>query len=263
METDQTEIMRRQADLPKAAENLTAIASTTGQSNAGKLWVSETFTSRQGEGRLTGTTSFFIRTSGCNLRCWFCDTPYASWQPEGQWISIDELVDSAKASQCQHIVLTGGEPLLPLGIDDLVRRLRALPMHVTIETAGTVFRDVPVDLVSISPKLASSGPTDTSSSAHRRHHAARWRPQVIRQLIANADQHQIKFVVDTESDFADSAAAVESIGVSPENVWIMPQATTEQELDGKAGWLLVLCQTKGYQYCDRMHIRWYGNRRGT
>lgn len=263
METDQTEIMRRNADFPKASPNLTTMVTTEAESRAGKLWISETFTSRQGEGRLTGTTSFFIRTSGCNLRCWFCDTPYASWQPEGEWISIAELVEAAKASACDHVVLTGGEPLLPLGVNDLVRRLRALPMHVTIETAGTVFRDVPVDLVSISPKLASSGPTDTASPAYRRHEATRWRPEVIRQLIANADQHQVKFVVETESDFADSAAAAEAIGVTPENVWIMPQATSERELDEKAVWLAALCRTRGYQYCDRMHIRWYGNRRGT
>jgi 7-carboxy-7-deazaguanine synthase len=255
METSQVGIMRREVKLPKAAEN---------QANTGgKLWISETFTSRQGEGRLTGTNSFFIRTSGCNLRCWFCDTPYASWQPEGDWMAVDSLVDAAKVSQCDHVVLTGGEPLLPLGMVELVRRLRSASMHVTIETAGTVYRDAMCDLVSISPKLAGSGPKADSSKEHQRHEAARWRPQVIRQLIANAADHQLKFVVEDENDFADAVAAANEIGVAAENVWIMPQGTSEVEIDSKANWLAALCDDYGYRYCDRMHIRWYGNRRGT
>jgi 7-carboxy-7-deazaguanine synthase len=265
METSQVGIMRREVKLPKAAQNQASANAEQSADKvaAGKLWISETFTSRQGEGRLTGTNSFFIRTSGCNLRCWFCDTPYASWQPEGDWMTIDRLVDAAKASQCNHVVLTGGEPLLPIGAVDLVRRLRSAAMHVTIETAGTVFRDAMCDLVSISPKLAGSGPKTDSPKASQRHEAARWRPHVIRQLIDNACDHQLKFVVDDESDFAGAVAAANEIAVAPTNVWIMPQGTSEAELDSKATWLAALCDDHGYRYCDRMHIRWYGNRRGT
>jgi 7-carboxy-7-deazaguanine synthase len=271
METSQVEIMRREVNLPKAAQNRANESQPLGESvdravaaiSAGKLWISETFTSRQGEGRLTGTNSFFIRTSGCNLRCWFCDTPYASWQPEGDWMTIDSLVDAAKASQCDHVVLTGGEPLLPLGMIELVRRLRSAAMHVTIETAGTVFRDATCDLVSISPKLAGSGPRGQWQKEHQRHESARWRPEVIRQLIANSLDHQLKFVVEDQNDFADAVAAADEIAVIPENVWIMPQGTSEAELDSKASWLTALCDDHGYRYCERMHIRWYGNRRGT
>lgn len=259
METSQVEIMRRQASLPKAAHTAPAVD--------GKLWISETFTSRQGEGRLAGTNSFFIRTSGCNLRCWFCDTPYASWQPEGDWMTIDRLVDAAKSSGCDHVVLTGGEPLLPMSVVELVRRLRDVPLHVTIETAGTLFRDAFADLVSISPKLAGSGPKadspDDSPREHRRHEASRWRPQAIRQLIANSQDYQLKFVVDDANDFKDAVRAASEIGVAPQNVWIMPQGTSETELDARAKWIIPLCDDHGYQFCDRMHIRWYGNRRGT
>src|SRR5690606_34573913 len=104
------------------------------------------------------TRSFFIRTSGCNLRCWFCDTPYASWNPEGPTQSVDTLVAAAVESGCQHVVLTGGEPLLPRASVELVRRLRAQSLHVTIETAGTIDRELTADLMSISPKLVGSGP---------------------------------------------------------------------------------------------------------
>ena len=55
--------------------------------------IAEIFRSIQGEGRLTGTESLFVRTSGCNLRCRYCDTPYASWTPEGEDLSVAEILD--------------------------------------------------------------------------------------------------------------------------------------------------------------------------
>ena len=281
------QIMRRHDDLPNPPKHLPAT----------RLRIAETFVSRQGEGRLTGQTSFFIRTSGCNLRCWFCDTPYASWHPEGDTVAIDQLVAAAVAADCGHVVLTGGEPLLPRGVTELVAQLRAASLHVTIETAGTVLRDCPADLMSISPKLAGSGPRtirrgdpvgdprepadaqDTAVSAlsrlAQRHEAARWRPDVIRGLIDLAVEHQLKFVVDSPADFADVLAAIEAIcrtdesragsghGPDPAAVWIMPQAIDTNALDEKSRWLRPLCDRHGFRYCDRMQIRWYGDRRGT
>src|SRR6059058_2785541 len=63
------------------------------------LFLAEIYSSLQGEGLLTGTPSVFIRTSGCNLRCWFCDTPYTSWQPEGEDLSVNEILRRATDSQ--------------------------------------------------------------------------------------------------------------------------------------------------------------------
>ena len=74
---------------------------------AGSLPISETFVSIQGEGKLTGVPSWFCRVSGCNLRCSWCDTPYASWKPEGTRRTVDELLAEAKASGVHHAVLTG------------------------------------------------------------------------------------------------------------------------------------------------------------
>lgn len=253
-----------------------------------QLWISETFVSRQGEGRLAGTDSHFVRLSGCNLRCWFCDTPYASWYPEGQRRSVDSVLQQVAAAAVRHVVLTGGEPLLRSSVESLLQGLQQIGVHVTVETAGTLYRDVPIDLVSISPKFASSGPAMANPLAaadarqavpmdgqslpysdekrdrwQQRHEAARWRPEVIRQLIAQAGDHQIKFVVDDEGDFWQACAAVSEIGVQPDHVWIMPQGLTAQELDEKQMWLLPLCQQQQFHYCDRLHIRWYGNKRGT
>lgn len=182
--------------------------------------------------------------------------------------SVETLVAAAVESGCSHVVLTGGEPLLPTLSSELVRALRAQSLHVTIETAGTIDRELTADLMSISPKLAGSGPklntSQNSLSTWIKHHEQRrWRPDVIRQLIGRSLDYQVKFVVDEPGDFAQAAAAASELGVPSANVWIMPQAITEAQLDQQASWLRPLCQQRGFQYCDRMHVRWYGNRRGT
>ncbi len=121
--------------------------------------ISEIFYSVQGEGVFTGVPSVFVRTSGCNLRCSWCDTPYTSWKPEGSDASIDAIVESVTAfPAAKHVVITGGEPMIAPGLVELSERFRALGLHITVETAGTVFAPVACDLMSISPKLANSTP---------------------------------------------------------------------------------------------------------
>src|ERR1700758_3861717 len=78
-----------------------------------ELKIAELFYSLQGEGSLVGVPSFFIRTSGCNLRCSWCDTPYTSWQPEGSDLSLGQILDEVKAHPARHVVVTGGEPMIP------------------------------------------------------------------------------------------------------------------------------------------------------
>ncbi len=106
------------------------------------MYVAETFSSIQGEGMLAGVPSFFIRTSGCNLRCVWCDTPYTSWAPEGARVAVDELLLLAERSGLRHVVITGGEPLLQREIGTLIAELTARGHHVTVETAGTIDRAV-------------------------------------------------------------------------------------------------------------------------
>src|SRR3990170_7259929 len=113
--------------------------------------IAEIYKSIQGEGRLTGTPSVFVRTSGCNLRCWFCDTPYSSWSPEGSRERWQDVLEKVLSHDCGHVVITGGEPLLQPDVVPLSHALRDAGRHVTIETAGTVFRDVHADLMSVSP----------------------------------------------------------------------------------------------------------------
>src|SRR5829696_7945417 len=101
------------------------------------MWVSEVFYSIQGEGELTGVPSVFVRTSGCNLRCSWCDTKYASWEPEGDELSVEAIVEKVLSYPARHVVLTGGEPLVAKGIRELAQRLHEAGWHITIETAGT------------------------------------------------------------------------------------------------------------------------------
>ena len=233
-------------------------------STRGTLRVAETFTSRQGEGKLTGTESYFIRTSGCNLRCWFCDTPYASWHPQGDAVELDALVAMVAQSDLQHVVLTGGEPLVAGESVELCQLFRERGWHVTIETAGTVFQSVDCDLMSISPKFASSAP-DTAEHPRwsRLHHQRRMPIDTMRRLIGRAPMYQLKFVVDSPADYDELLSVVTRLDAEPSDVWVMPQGSTIEAIDAALEWLQPWCADQGFQYCDRMQIRWFGNRRGT
>lgn len=85
----------------------------------------------------------------------------------------------------------------------------------------------------------------------------------MRQLIAAAPDYQIKFVVDSPDDYEELLEIVTALGVPAETVWIMPQGSTNEAMDAAAQWLKDWVDQAGFQYCDRMQIRWYGNRRGT
>ena len=234
------------------------------QTTRGRLRVSETFTSRQGEGILTGTPSFFIRTTGCNLRCWFCDTPYASWKPSGKQLAIDLVLQQAKESGVKHVVLTGGEPMLAGSISTLSRHLRLAGFHVTVETAGTVMRDVEVDLMSISPKFSSSAPDrDRHPAWHQRHESRRLPISIIQQLIDQSQDYQLKFVVDSSQDYPELLDFLGQVRHDKNKVWVMPQGSTIEALNRAVYWLKPWCEERGFHFCERMQIRWFGNRRGT
>jgi len=226
--------------------------------------IAEIFRSRQGEGRLTGTDSVFVRASGCNLRCWFCDTPYTSWAPEGEDFSVEEILARVDELEAQHVVLTGGEPMLFAELVPLTAALRQSGRHITIETAGTLDLPVACDLMSISPKLANSTP---SAAEHPRwsvrHEHSRHVPEVIRRLAKDYD-YQFKFVIDRPEDCADvDHYLLEFPQLDRARVLLMPQGTDTAELDERTAWLIEYCQEAGLGFCPRKHIEWYGMTRGT
>lgn len=231
--------------------------------------IAEIYASLQGEGMLAGTPSVFVRTSGCNLRCVWCDTPFTSWQPEGDDMPVAAILDAVRATGARHAVVTGGEPLLFGETVAVCAALRAEGVHVTVETAGTVlppgFTGTLADLCSISPKLASSlPPADTAGGWRGRHEAARRRDDVILTLAAPG-RHQLKFVVDSPADFAEAEAWVADLGAAIDRraVFMMPQGRTAAELAAVTAWLGPACRRAGFHLAPRHHIAWYGTRRGT
>jgi 7-carboxy-7-deazaguanine synthase len=258
--------------------------------------IAEIFRSLQGEGFLTGKPSVFVRTSGCNLRCWFCDTPYTSWEPEGEDLSreeilrqVDELIEGGRGkaeggmegsgfrvqdqtpdtrpandSVCRHVVLTGGEPMLFAELVPLAAALRERGLHITVETAGTLYLPIECDLMSISPKLASSTPTaEQDARWHERHEHSRHVPDVIRRLVREYP-YQIKFVVDSRRDCNEAEAWLKEFAeIERSRVMLMPQGIDIEALNRHAEWLEPYCRERGFHFCPRKHIEWFGCVRGT
>jgi 7-carboxy-7-deazaguanine synthase len=231
--------------------------------------ISEVYASLQGEGLLAGTPSTFVRTSGCNLRCVWCDTPFTSWNPEGREMSPAEVLATVESLAPRHVVVTGGEPLLLPEAAPLCRGLRDRGYHVTVETAGTVLPtgagEPFCDLVSISPKLASSTPpADTPGRWAARHESARRRDDVLRALAASAP-HQFKFVVESAADLDEAIRWLDDLGpaIDRRRVFLMPQARTPKELAARTAWLDRECPRLGVRLAPRHHITWFGGRRGT
>jgi 7-carboxy-7-deazaguanine synthase len=226
--------------------------------------IAEIFYSIQGEGRWTGVPSAFVRTSGCNLRCAWCDSDYTSWRSEGEKYSVAEVLDRVGAFPTRHVVVTGGEPLIAPGIEELCAGLRERGHHITVETAATVFKPVACDLASLSPKLANSTPHQREGGRFAEmHDHMRLQFDVIRAFMNHSD-YQLKFVVDQPQDVREVLTILEKLpGVDRTKVLLMPQGVTRAELEQRAEWLSELCKKHGFRYCTRLHIELYGNRRGT
>jgi 7-carboxy-7-deazaguanine synthase len=227
--------------------------------------ISELFYSIQGEGKLTGVPSVFVRASGCNLRCVWCDTPYASWNPEGEELAVDEIIRRAGEFGAKHAVITGGEPMIMPDIVALCDALKSAGHHITIETAATVFKPVEMDLASLSPKLSNSTPWDKEggrfAEAHERN---RINIPVIQQFIDAAVDFQLKFVVAGEQDLAEIHELLAQLkNWQPSDVLLMPEGTDPATLDSRAGWIADICKETGFRFCPRLHVLLYGNTRGT
>jgi 7-carboxy-7-deazaguanine synthase len=224
------------------------------------MFISETFVSIQGEGVLAGVPSFFIRTSGCNLRCRWCDTPYTSWAPEGERRSAAGLVSEVVDSGLRHVVVTGGEPLLQREIGSLTVYLAEAGLHVTVETAGTVDPPFHCDLLSLSPKTANSDPEGRLRGRHRRLRRDR---EPLRNLLGRFPDHQLKFVVEGSDDLSEILAVLADLGdVDPSRVLLMAQGRSANEVAERAPAVAALCLQHGFRYTPRLHLDLFGGGRG-
>ncbi len=236
------------------------------------LRVSEFFTSVQGEGMWVGVPSTFVRLSGCNLRCVWCDTPYASWAPEGPVMEVDAIVDEILKGGADHVVITGGEPMLFEETVTLAQKLKKAGKVITIETAGTVYRPVVADLMSISPKLAHSTPSgslarpgfELPESWIRRHERDRLQPEVLNRLLEEYENVQLKFVVASEEDLAEIETLLSNLNErAAKCVVLMPEGTSAERVQATAKWLVPHCIARNWRLSPRFHIDLFGDKRGT
>lgn len=234
------------------------------------------FESIQGEGPFAGRPSTFVRLSGCNLQCVWCDTPHTwNWtgtdfehrggtkfdrQAEVIEMEVSEVLERVEAFSSRHVVLTGGEPLAQQpGLVMLVEALRSRWAHATIdlETNGTIaprpaFDDGVTHYV-VSPKLSNAGMT-----AHKRLVEASLR------FFARSAKASFKFVVrDDPADRAEITALQTTYGLEAERIFLMPEGTTVDQLDANAPGVARWCLERGYRFSDRLHVRLYGDQRGT
>lgn len=225
--------------------------------------ISELFYSLQGEGMLLGVPSFFIRTTGCNLRCVWCDTPYTSWAPVGEEMPVTEIVREALRHPGRHAVVTGGEPLIAPEIGALTAALREAGFHITIETAGTVAPPISCDLMSISPKLSNSTPWEREDGRYAaQHERLRYQPAVLRELMSAYD-YQLKFVVMQPADLDEIRSLLRETGGSPARTMLMPEGVQLETLRERAKWMTEACKSEGFRFSPRLHIDLFGNTRGT
>ncbi|WP_135535530.1 7-carboxy-7-deazaguanine synthase QueE [Halostella pelagica] len=232
---------------------------------AGDLPVNELFYSLQGEGKLAGVPTVFIRTSGCNLRCWYCDSYHTSWEPTHAAMDVDGVLDDVRShGDADHVVLTGGEPMMHEASVRLLERLDDAGYHVTVETNGTIYRDAPIDLASISPKLQNSTPTadrDPKGEGEwaERHEDRRIDTDALADLVETYD-FQLKFVVTEASDMPevnDLVARIREVADAPvrdDDVLLMPEGATRKRLNETRERVAELAMDHGYRYTPRLHV---------
>jgi 7-carboxy-7-deazaguanine synthase len=224
--------------------------------------ISEIFHSIQGEGSLAGVPSVFVRTSGCNLRCKWCDTPYTSWQPDGRDMTVEEIAEAVDDYPCGHVVLTGGEPMIAPQAAALTEALHASGLHITIETAGTVHHSLRCDLLSISPKLANSTPHERDGGRWAvMHERLRYQPEVLKRLTAEYE-YQLKFVISQAEDLREVQAIQTALQAPAGRVILMPEGVIREVVMARGVWLAELCKQYGYRYSPRLHIDLWGDKRG-
>jgi len=160
-----------------------------------------------------------------------------------------------------HVVVTGGEPMIADQIVELTQGLKRLDLHVTIETAGTVYQPVTCDLMSISPKLANSTPVKREGGRHAaQHDRLRYQPEVLKRLMEF--DYQLKFVVSAKEDLEEIEKIIQETGADRSRVVLMPEGTSVDAIYERAKWVVDICKRERFRYSPRLHIDLYGNERG-
>ena len=213
------------------------------------LKVNEIFHSLQGESSFAGLPCVFIRLTGCNLRCAYCDTRYA--YEEGDLYDIEAVIRAAEAYRCPLVEVTGGEPLLQQETPELVRRLLANGRQVLVETNGSqdISRLEPACIKIMDIKCPSSGEHQNNDL---------W------NLDRLSPRDEVKFVIGDRRDFQFARELVEKrlkpLGIDPGHILF---STVYGRLAPRdlAAWMLEAKLDARLQLQLHKHI-WEPDRRG-
>ncbi len=239
----------------------------------------EIFYSLQGEGVSSGVPSIFVRCSGCNLQCHWCDTEYtwnwlgtsfphakdrpgapAKYDRRSVQVRLTAPETTAIIAQipCDNVVFTGGEPLLQQDrLAEIGAALHAMNQdyQIEVETNGTLVPSPEFDAVvtryNVSPKLSNS----------MMDRSARLIPDTI-QWFAKSQKATFKFVCSSEADVDEIAAFETEFRVSRRRIIVMPEAANQQSLDERRRFVFEICKDRGWRFSDRMHVAIFGERRG-
>lgn len=188
------------------------------------LIVNEIFYSIQGESSWTGLPFVFVRLTGCNLRCRYCDTKYA--YDEGSAWSLDAILDQVCGYGCRRVTITGGEPLLQQECTQLVSRLISLGFMVTLETNGSQ------DLAVVDRRCIKIMDLKCPSSGMHTHN--RWA-----NLALLSSDDEVKFIIANHDDFEFACKAIALIGDRVPNTHLLLSAAHgDLEAQQLAQWML-------------------------
>lgn len=234
----------------------------------------EIFETIQGEGRHIGEPATFMRLSGCNLQCVWCDTPYTwNWTgtdfehngdqkyvKEEQRISltVGEAVNRISGQTNERIVITGGEPLMQQNqITNLIVQLRSeYPEYrFELETNGTIKPNPAlidlVDQFNVSVKLQNSGMPEKK----------RLKSPAL-ETYAQLPKADFKFVIDTPEDLEQVLALAEQYDIPATRIYLMPQGINQEQQTEKEQWVAELCKQYKFNFTPRLHIALWGDERG-
>ncbi len=210
------------------------------------LKVNEIFHSIQGESSRAGEPCVFIRLTGCNLRCSYCDTEYAFY--EGSDKSIDEILNEVKIYNCNLVEVTGGEPLLQDECFELLNRLCALGFEVMLETGGSL----PVDKVDDRVKIILDMKCPSSGMVKKNLYA---------NLIWLKPADEVKFVIGSREDYEWSRTIVEEYGLAGNQTVLFSPVFGAVEPVRIAEWILEDRLKVRFQLQMHKYI-WDPNKRG-
>jgi 7-carboxy-7-deazaguanine synthase len=210
------------------------------------MWISEIFYSIQGEGPNLGKPAIFLRLSGCHLRCSWCDSKYTWEMKSGKEMNTEEIVKELKKFPCEHLVVTGGEPLIQQqGLTEIFKKLPNY--YVEIETSGSLTSHLHdyIDQYNCSPKLSNS------------------ENKQIRLEPLPHEKTVYKFVVSEPENVEEIKKFIKQHKLPKDRIVLMPEGIKKRELADRSKWLVEICKKENFRFSPRLHINIWGNKRKT